>query len=121
MIIATLTALMLLFGGAGSSFDVYRDAAAEVIKDKDRVKQIKVITKQADKKRKSLEKYFNKTSKELVGIITRPDLNVEEVNTYFDEVEKRREEFQEEMIKLRFQAKNLTSRQEWEAMYAKIK
>ncbi len=120
MIIATVTVLMFLFGGAGFSFDVYKDAAAEVIKDKDRVKQIKAITKEADKKMKSLNKYFNKTSKELVEIVTRSDSTREEVNIYFDKVEKRREEFQEELIKLRFRAVNLTSRQEWEAMYAKI-
>jgi Spy/CpxP family protein refolding chaperone len=121
MIIATITIFMLVFGGPGFSFDVYKHAAADVIEDKERVKQIKDITKEADKEMKALNKYFKSTSEEIVEMMTRSDVTREELNASFDKVENRREEFQEALIQLRFQAVNLLSREEWEAMYAKVK
>ena len=96
-------------------------AAGEVIQEKDRAKQIKAITKQADSELKSMNKYFNKASKEIVEMTTRSDVTREEIYAYFEKVEKQREAFQEELIKLRFQARNMVDRQEWEAMYAKLK
>ena len=121
MLIATVAALMLIFGGADFSFNMYNKAAQSVIQDKGRAKQIKAITKEANKEFKTVYKYFNKSSKELVEAVTRPDVTEEQLITLFDGIETRREEFQEKIIKLRFQAKGLTSPAEWEAMQAELK
>ena len=120
MIIATIAALIIIFGGSGFSFDVFKDAADKVIEDKARVKQIKAITKEADKELKAFNTDFKNSSKELVDTITCEDVTRAEVDATFDTVEARRAEFQEKIIALRFKAKNLVDRKEWEAMYASM-
>jgi len=47
------------------------------------------------------------------------DLTETEMKIALNQADIRREAFQEELIKLRFQAKNLMSWVEWDAMYAK--
>ena len=120
MIIATIAAIMIIFGGSGFSLDVFNKAAGDVIEDKDRVKQIKAITKQANKEVRSITKRFNNASKEAVEMMTRSDVTREEIFAYFNQIEKEHEAFQEALIKLRFQARDLMSQEEWEAMYARI-
>ena len=48
------------------------------------------------------------------------DLTTDEMRSFLDYADSRREAFQEKLIDLRFQAKNLMSQEEWEAMYAKV-
>ena len=121
MIIGTITLIVLLFGGgAGFSFDIFRDAAENVIPDKQIVKQIKDITKSADDEMKAWQKEAGKISQQLAEMNRNYDLSETEMKIALNQADIRREAFQEELIKLRFQAKNLMSWVEWDAMYAKV-
>ena len=122
MIIAIITTVVILiYGGAGFSFGGFNDAVEEVIKDKSRIKQIIVITEEADKVLKALNQNIETNSKELAKMNRNYDLTRQEVENFFELDEIRHKAFQETFITLRFQAKKLMSQEEWEAMYAKIK
>ncbi len=110
---------MMLLGGGGFSFDVFHDAAKDVIADKQIVSQIKAVTKSADKEMKAWGKDVKKISKEFAEMNRNYDLTEAEMNAYLKGVDTRRDAFQDKLIKLRFQARNLVSREQWEAMYAK--
>jgi len=121
MLIAAITVLTLLFGGGFFSLDNVRDAAKEVIEDKDRAKQVVAITKEADKEFKSFTKNVNKLSKQLVQMNKDYNLTREKIDSFYLQTDKRRMAFLEKFVELRFQAKNLMTAEEWQAMYAKIR
>jgi len=121
MIIATVTFLMLHFGGGGAlSFDVYAAGAKDVLQDKHQIEAIASVTKTADKQLKSWAKEVKKISKQLVEMNKKYDLTHEELNTLFTQADKQLAEHQEKVINLRFQAKSLVSQEEWEAIYASV-
>lgn len=121
MLIAAITVLTLLFGGGFFSLDNVRDAAKEVIEDKDRAKQVVAITKEADKEFKSFTKNVNKLSKQLVQMNKDYNLTREKIDSFYTQTDKRRMAFLEKFVELRFQAKNLMTAEEWQAMYIKIR
>ena len=121
MILATITVIAILFGGGIFSLDYVRDAAKEVIKDENRAKQVVAITKEADKEFKSFNKHVIELSKQLVPMNIDYNLTQEEVDSFFNQSDKRRMAFLERFIELRFQAKNLLTAEEWQAMYAIIR
>jgi hypothetical protein len=121
MIIATVTFLMLHFGGGGAlSFDVYAAGAKDVLQDKHQIEAIGAITKTADKELKTWAKEVKKISEQVVEMNNKYDLTQEELNTLFAQADKQLAEYQEKLINLRFQAKNLVSQEEWEAIYASV-
>jgi hypothetical protein len=121
MIIAAITILTLLFGGGTFSLDNVRDAAKAVIKDKDRAKQVVAVTKEADKEFKSFTKNVNNLSKQLVQMNKDYNLTRKEIDAFYLQADKRRMAFLEKFVELRFQAKNLMTSEEWQAMYIKIR
>jgi hypothetical protein len=121
MLIAAITVFTLLFGGSFFSLDIVRDAAKEVIEDKDRAKQVVAITKEADKEFKSFTKNVNKLSKQLVQMNKDYNLTREKIDSFYTQTDKRRMAFLEKFVELRFQAKNLMTAEEWQAMYIKIR
>jgi hypothetical protein len=121
MLIAAITVFALLFGGGFFSLDNVRDAAKEVIEDKDRAKQVVAITKEADKEFKSFTKNVNKLSKQLVQMNKDYNLTREKIDSFYTQTDKRRMAFLEKFVELRFQAKNLMTAEEWQAMYIKIR
>jgi phosphorylcholine metabolism protein LicD len=120
-ILATITVVTILMGG-GSNFtlDHVRDAAKDGIKDKDRSKQVVAITKRADKEFKSFNKNIGKLSKQLVQMNADYNLTREEIDSFYNQSDKSRMAFLERFIELRFEAKNLMTPEEWEAIYTKI-
>lgn len=120
MIIGTITVIMLFFGGGLFSLDVFKDAAKDVIQDKDRVKQIEVVTKEADEEIKALDKQIENVSKQLVSMNTNYNLSRQELDTALEQNDNYREQFQERLIQLRFQAQTLVTQKEWDAMYARL-
>ena len=121
MIIATVTFLMLHFGGGGAlSFDVYAAGAKDVLQNKHQIEAIASVTKTADKQLKSWAKEVKKISKQLVEMNKKYDLTHEEINTLFTQADKQLAGHQEKLINLRFQAKNLLSQEEWEAIHASV-
>jgi hypothetical protein len=120
MVIATITAILFLFGGGAFSLGVFKDAAKEVIQDKNRVQQIEVITKQGDKEIKLLGKDIEERSKVLVAMEKDYDLKRDELDAFLAQSDSRREQVQDRLIELRFQAKELVTEEEWKAMYAHV-
>ena len=49
------------------------------------------------------------------------NLTREEIDAFYIKSDKRRRAFLERFVELRFQAKNLLTAEEWQAMYAKIR
>ena len=121
MIIGTITLIVMLMGGGFFSFDVYYDAAKDVIVDKVVVKQIKLVTKAADKEMKAWGKGVKEISKQIAEMNRNDDLTKAEMDAYLKWTDTRRDAFQERLIKLRFEAKKLVTLEQWEAMYAKVK
>jgi len=120
MIVGTITLIYLLFGGGVFSFDVFKEAAADVISDKQIVKQIDAMTSEADKEMKAWLKESGKISKQFSRMNQNYDQTKMEMNAFLEQADSSRDEFLEKIIQLRFQVKNLMSQEEWEAMYAKI-
>jgi CMP-N-acetylneuraminic acid synthetase len=121
MLIVAITVFTLLFGGGFFSLDNVRDAAKEVIEDKDRTKQVVAVTKQAEKEFKSYVKNLNNLSKKLVQMNKDYNLTRKELDTFYSKSDKRRMEFLERFVELRFQAKNQMTAEEWQATYAMIR
>ena len=121
MLIAAITVFTLLVGGGFFSLDNVRDAAKEVIQDKDRAKQVVAITKEADKEFKSYIKNLNARSKQLVEMNKDYNLTREEIDAFYIKSDKRRRAFLERFVELRFQAKNQVTPEEWRTIYAKIR
>jgi hypothetical protein len=120
MIIA-IVFLMLHYGGGGVlSFDVYAAGAKEVLQNKHQIEAIQSITKTADKELKSWQKEVKKISEQVVEMNKKYDLTHEEINTLFTQADKQLVGHQEKLINLRFQAKNLVSQEEWEAIHASV-
>ena len=120
MIIGIVTLISLLTGGGGFSFDVFKDAAEDVIADKQIVRQIEAITESANDELKAWNEDAKQISKHLAKMNQEYDLTPAELQTYIAYADSRREAFQEKLIQMRFQAKDLMSQKEWETMYAKV-
>ena len=121
MIIVAITVFTLLFGGGFFSLDNVRDAAKEVINDKDRTKQVVAVTKQAEKEFKLYIKNLNARSKQLVEMNKDYNLTRKDLDAFYIKSDERRMAFLERFVELRFQARNLVTAEEWQAMYAKIR
>ena len=68
MIIAIYSVFTLIFGGGLFSFEAVADVAAEIIKDKDRAKQVEEYTEQADDVFKEFVDNIDDLSKEFVEL-----------------------------------------------------
>jgi hypothetical protein len=126
MVIATITAITVLIfavggGGGGFSFGVFKPGVKDCVSDKHRAKQIIAITKQADKEVEALTKDFNKVSKELTKLNSNYGATRGELKKFLDQLDGRRAKFQERIIELRMQARDLMTPEEWQAVYAKVK
>jgi len=117
MIIAAIGAIAFLFGGGIFSFDYIRDIADEVIKDKDRAKQVISITKQADEAYETFAENLDELSKQLVQMNKNYDLTREEIDTFSGKVKENRMAFLNKYVDLRFQVKDLVTAEEWQAMH----
>jgi hypothetical protein len=116
MIIAAITALVVLLGGGIFTFDSVRDAAEEVIKDKDRAKQVAAITEQADAEIKSFTENLEKLSEQFVEMNRNYDLTRAEIDAVSLQAKKNRTAFLKKYVELRFQMKELVTADEWQAM-----
>ena len=120
MIIGIVTLISVMVGGGGFSFDVFTDAAKDVIADKQIVRQIEAVTENADDELKSWNEDAKEISKHLAKMNQEYDITPAELHSYLAYADSRREAFQEKLIQLRFQARDLMSHKDWEAMYAKV-
>ena len=109
--------ITFLFGGGIFSFDYIRDAAEEVIKDKDRAKQAVSITEQADEEFELFTENLDDLSKQLAKMNKNYNLTRAERDSFSIQVKKPRTAFFEKYIELRFQMINLVTAEEWQAMH----
>ena len=119
MIIGIITALTLLFGSGIFSFDYIRDAAEEVIKDKDKARQVISITEQADEAYESFAENLDELSEQFVQMNKNYDLTRAEMDSISIQANKNRMAFLEKYVELRFQIKDLVTAEEWQAMHGK--
>ena len=120
MIVGITTLILLMAGGGGFSFDVFKEAAAEVIADKQIVRQVEAITENADEELKAWDEDVKQISKHLARMNREYDLTPAELQTYLAYADSRREAFQEKLIQLRFQARDMMNQSQWEAMYTRV-
>ena len=123
MIIATVTAIMILFNGhAGTfSFDIFASGVQESITDKKRVKQIEQILKEADDLVKAENKKLKKTSKKLLKLTAAYTTTRKELSEFQARVEQQETAFERRMIQQRMKFTDLVTEDEWNAIYAHIR
>lgn len=119
MILAVFGVFTLIFGGGIFSFDHIRDAAEEVIKDKERAKQVVSITEQADEAYESFTKNLDKLSKQLVQMNENYNLTREEFDDFSSKTKQNRMAFLDKYVELRFRVKDMVTAEEWRAMHPK--
>ncbi len=118
MIIATVTAIILLMGGGGFSFeDALKPLAEQAILDKDLRKQVLAVAKEMDKERKDLAKHLKETSKELNEKNKNYDTTPEDFSMRYAKSDQAREKAQNNVIELRFKMKELLTAEQWEALF----
>ena len=93
------------------------DAAEEIIKDRDRAKQVISITGQADEEFELFTENLDKLSKQLAQMSKNYNLTRAERDSFSIQVKKPRTAFFEKYIELRFQMINLVTAEEWQAMH----
>lgn len=99
---------------------MYMPTARDVLQNKHQIEAIGSITETADKMLKSWAEEVKKISEQAIEMNKKYDLAHEELNTLFTQADKQLAEHQEKLINLRFQAKNLVSQEEWEAIHASV-
>jgi DNA anti-recombination protein RmuC len=93
------------------------DAAEEIIKGRDRAKQVISITGQADEEFERFAENLDELSKQLVQMNKDYNLTRQEMDSFFGQVKKNRTAFLEKFVELRFQIKDLVTAEEWQAMH----
>jgi len=118
MIIATVTAIILLMGGGGFSFEnALKPLAEQAILDKDLRKQVLAIAREMDKERKELDEHLKETSKELNGKNKDYDASPEDFSMRYAKTDQAREKAQNNLIELRFKMRELLTAEQWEALF----
>ena len=117
MIIAIVGVFHIMIGGGSFSFDYMHDAAKEIIKDKDRARQVMQITDQVDEELIEFGEKIERLSEELVKMNKNYDLTHEEWNASFERSQKARTDFLNKYVELRFQISGLVTAEEWESMH----
>ena len=114
MIIGIITALALLFGGGAFSFDHIKEAAEEVINDRDRAKQVIAITKEADEALETFTDKLDEQAAQYVDLNANYNATREEMYALSTEVGKSRREFLEQFAALRFDLQEYVTKEEFE-------
>jgi hypothetical protein len=118
MLIATVTTLIILFGGgAGFSFGVFKDAIKEQIKDKERRKELVAEIDRADAVLKTYRKELKSFSKNLVETNARHDATRGEFDAIAARADVRRIQMTRELLDARFALRDKMTEDEWNAMY----
>ena len=117
MIIAIVSVFQLIFSGGAFSFEYIGDLAAEIIKDKDRAKQVMVVIEQADESYETFSENLNNLSEQLVSLNRNYDTTHTEIESLSTEVKRNRMAFLNKYVELRFQLKDLVTDEEWKAMH----
>lgn len=122
MLIATITALVLLLGGGGTfAFDALMDSFEAAISDDARLDQIEVILEAADD---DLESFRDRISGDWADRVEDIHGNYhatrEQYHEIFAEIDTERAALQQRLIDRRFAIKKLLTAEEWAAYQADL-
>ena len=121
MIIAAVSALVLLFGGGDFSFDHIAKAAEEVIQDKDTAGQVIAITEQANESLVAFNEKLQEHGKQYAELNADYLATREELQAMANEISKGRRQFLEQLVAFRFQLQDLVTADEFQEMVVKRK
>jgi hypothetical protein len=123
MIIGTVTALMILFGGGGDfSFEkAFEPFIKDAVKDKARYEQIVDLTKGADEDVKAFQKELeDEWGKQLITLLTDYDASEDDFRSFRGKADASRIKLQQGLLDARFGMIELMTADEWVAMYEAI-
>ena len=93
-----------------------KEAADEVINDKDRAKQVIAITKQADEALESFTEQLDEQAEQFVELNANYNATREEMIAWSSEVEKNRREFLGQLASFRFDVQEHVTEEEFKEM-----
>lgn len=118
MIIATVTAIILLMGGGSFSFEnALKPHVEEAIPDKELRKAVLNIAKEMDEERESFSDSMKEHGGELRDLNKKRTLSSADYDRFFEGTDKRRDEARQRTIDLRFKMKALLTAEQWEAIF----
>ena len=118
MIIATVTAIILLMGGSSFSFEkALKPSVEEAIPDKDLRKAVLNIAKEMDEERKSFSDSMKEHGSDLSDLNRKRTLSSADYDKFFEGTDKRRDEARQRTIDLRFKMKALLTAEQWETIF----
>ena len=120
MIIAAVSVIIMLLGNGAFSFDYFMDAAEAVIKDKDRAKQVMAIAEEGNKANEVFVEELEQLSKQMDELNKDYNLTREELTAASDKVQENRRAYFDKFVALQFQARDLVTAEEWQAMRTRI-
>ena len=121
MIIATITALIILFGGGGSLESYLLDIKKPVknaVEDKETVKAVLNLSKDLGKQLKAQNKEITKLRDNFLDLHTKHDSNSADFEAYIDKLITVRKEGQKHILDTRSAMKNLMMREEWTEVFS---
>lgn len=115
MIIATVTALSILFFGGFDIFfiDELEKGVKKYVEDKDRRKELLASLKETKKKGKDYNKNRKKKFKEFKTFFVQPETSSEEFDSFFSDLADVQEAYQKELIEERVKITAQLTDEEW--------
>lgn len=121
MIVATATALIILFGGGNALENYLVDIKKPVnatLESKETRGQVLSLSKALDRQLKGLNKELTKMSEGLLELHTQYDSKPEDFEVTIGKMMSKREEGQKAIIETRYEMKQSMSKEEWTQMFS---
>jgi hypothetical protein len=121
MLIASIAALMLLFGG-GDSLENYllhiKKPVKAAVENKVTVNEVLDLSKELGKQLKAQNKKITKLKSSFLDLHTKYDAKPADIEAYIDKLITAREEGQKHILYTRSAMKNLMTREEWTEVFS---
>jgi regulator of sigma D len=122
MLIATITAIMILMGGGGPLFnlDIFKDVLKEQIDDKERRKELLAEAEDANEALKTYRKDLKDTGEKLVTVNKNYYASRNELDAVAALADQRRLDTIRQILDARYNLIEKMTKEEWDAMYAGV-
>jgi len=121
MLIASIAALMLLFGG-GNSLENYllhiKKPVKAAVESKVTVNEVLDLSKELGKQLKAQNKEITKLRDSFLDLHTKYDAKPADIEAHIDKLATAREEGQKHILDARSAMKNLMTREEWTKVFS---
>lgn len=118
MLIATVTAIMILMGGGTALvLPFFKDAVKSEVADKERRKEAVAYIDEASSATKDFRKRFKEHSKQLIAINHNPDATRQEYDAFTASEDAHRHLLQQAILDARFGVVDTLTEEEWNAVY----